>query len=371
MRICHVASHDGVFRGGAVQLCRMAIAQKQAGHDVFVIAYERRRRLGNKKDRDRATWKSLTDAGVVIAFLDYFRFSDKFRMRRLLSEWNIEVVHAHRDEALVATAHALIGTSRPALIAQRGTTSIPPSHVARILRSSKVRAIVAVASAVKRTLVEKVGVKSEKIHVVYGSVNLDKFSPREKDPEILAQLELSADAPIIGSLSAYRKAKGLERLVRALKQPLESHPTAHAVFIGKKIPKKLSRQFKDVPIPHQLHFLPHQDEVTRWLSVMDLTIVAATEREGLSGVLRESLAMGIPVISTDCSGNGEIVQDRRTGLLVPAGDRQALSDAIQWALDHPAEMKQMAEAGRQWVIENCAPEVHTARLLRVYQTVLQ
>lgn len=370
MRICHVASHDGVYRGGAVQLCRMAIAQKQAGHDVFVIAYERRRRLATKKKRDQATWQPLTDAGIRIAFLDYFRFSDKFRMRRLFSEWDVEIVHAHRDEALVATAQALIGTSRPALIAQRGTTTIPPAPVARVFRSAKVQAVIAVAQAVKQTLADKVNVPSAKIHVVYGSVNLERFSPRDKDSEILTQLDIPAGAPIIGSLSAYRKAKGLERLVRALKQPLETHSTAHAVFIGKKIPKKLSRQFKDVPIPHQYHFLAHQDEVTRWLSVMDMTVVAATEREGLSGVLRESLAMGIPVISTDCSGNSEIVQDHKTGLLVPAGDRQALTDAISWALDHPAEMKQMAEVGRQWVIENCAPEVHTARLLRVYQSVL-
>jgi glycosyltransferase involved in cell wall biosynthesis len=87
-------------------------------------------------------------------------------------------------------------------------------------------------------------------------------------------------------------------------------------------------------------------------------------------VLRESLAMEVPVVSTECSGNGEIVRHQQTGLLVPPGDVEALRAALAWAIDHRAEMATMARAGRQWVLDHCTLEAQATALERVYRGAL-
>jgi glycosyltransferase involved in cell wall biosynthesis len=103
---------------------------------------------------------------------------------------------------------------------------------------------------------------------------------------------------------------------------------------------------------------------------MDFTIVAAIDQEGLIGVLRESLAMEVPVISTDCAGNSEIVIDKKTGLLVPPRNTKTLVEAMEWALTNPRVMKEMARRGREWIYHNCTIDVQCDGLLKVYKQVL-
>jgi glycosyltransferase involved in cell wall biosynthesis len=76
------------------------------------------------------------------------------------------------------------------------------------------------------------------------------------------------------------------------------------------------------------------------------------------------------VITTDCAGNGEIVKDRKTGLLVPPDDREALSFALRWALEHSEDMRKMARQGRRWVEEHCSLKAQGAALEAVYAKAL-
>ncbi len=368
MKICHVASHEGVYRGGAVQLCRMAVAQQRLGHEVCVVV--RASRLARLQARDEASWEPLRAAGLRVEAVPYFGFSGVGKLREFLLAGNFDVVHAHRDQALAASYWVFRGTPRPVLIAQRGTISVPNFIMRRVFRSPRVDAIVAVAEAVKESLVQRSRVAPEKIHVVYGSVELDRFAPRNPDSKIEEKAKLNPGGFVFGSLSAYRRAKGLENLLHALAPVLKSHPESKALFVGRKTRKHLRRIAERLNIGGQCMFANHQSDVPAWLSVMSVSVVAATDREGLSGVLRESLAMGIPVISTDCAGNREIVRDRETGLLVPPGDVAAMRNALEWAIDHPSEIRNWANTGQKWVHKNCSTDAQVSQLETIYREAL-
>jgi glycosyltransferase involved in cell wall biosynthesis len=74
--------------------------------------------------------------------------------------------------------------------------------------------------------------------------------------------------------------------------------------------------------------------------------------EGLGFVLIEALAVGTPVVSTDCpSGPREILQDGRYGRLVPVDDAAAFADALAVTLDHPLPPETLREAARPYGIE--------------------
>jgi glycosyltransferase involved in cell wall biosynthesis len=74
--------------------------------------------------------------------------------------------------------------------------------------------------------------------------------------------------------------------------------------------------------------------------------------EGLGFVLIEALAVGTPVVSTDCpSGPREVLQDGRYGSLVPVDDDAALAGALVATLDQPLPAQTLQEAARPYGIE--------------------
>lgn len=369
MKILHLATHTGVYRGGAVQLSRMAVAQRALGHDVRIVAQEDTRASKADKARNHESWAPVAATGVPLEFMDYYSVTGVGRLRSYLKRNVFDILHVHRDDALVAARLALIGLDSPALVAQRGTTSYPPWTARIAFCSAKTRAVVSVAAAVKESLIDA-NVDPAKIHVIYGSVDLEKFAPREPNAEVLASLDLPPGSRIIGSLSAYRGSKGFREMIKALARVLPEFENVYVVFLGDRVPKKVAPRAEKAGIADRCRFVGHQSNVADWISVMDLTLLTARSREGLSGVLRESLAMGVPVISTDCSGNREIVQPNRTGILVPTEDVDALAAAIRHALNNPAEMKRFAQAGRAWVVENCGTDHQAAQLIELYESIL-
>lgn len=90
--------------------------------------------------------------------------------------------------------------------------------------------------------------------------------------------------------------------------------------------------------------------------------------EGLPVVIMEAMAMGRPVISTYVAGIPELVIPGENGWLVPAGDVQALVDAMREAINSPVErLREMGVAGRRRVLERHDIRKEVAKLARLIQ----
>ncbi|MEK6569895.1 MAG: glycosyltransferase, partial [Bacteroidota bacterium] len=72
---------------------------------------------------------------------------------------------------------------------------------------------------------------------------------------------------------------------------------------------------------------------------------------GVNSIL-ESMAMGKAVICSRTKGQVDVIQEGKTGLIVPQGDSKALRDAIQYLWEHPDEAERMGKAGRKYIEEN-------------------
>ncbi len=103
--------------------------------------------------------------------------------------------------------------------------------------------------------------------------------------------------------------------------------------------------------------------------VMPCRVAADGDRDGLPTVILEAMARGLPVVSTDTVGIGEVVRDGETGLLVPPDDAASLANAIEKLWREPAMAKSFGAAGRRLVRRRHAPEHCATELINVFEEV--
>jgi glycosyltransferase involved in cell wall biosynthesis len=128
----------------------------------------------------------------------------------------------------------------------------------------------------------------------------------------------------------------------------------------------LRRDFPDVD------FVGHLDppDVASVLRAARASVVPSVWFENAPMSVLESLAAGIPVIASRIGGIPELVEDGREGLLVPAGDVDALALALG-RLDADADLAgRLGAAGRERAVREFSPERHLRGLLRVYEEVV-
>jgi glycosyltransferase involved in cell wall biosynthesis len=113
-----------------------------------------------------------------------------------------------------------------------------------------------------------------------------------------------------------------------------------------------------------LHFLGHREDVRDLLSVYDIFVLPSLS-EGMPLALLEAMAAGVPAVATRVGGVSEVIENGKTGLLVPPGDSRALADGIATLLENPALATELGEAARQVAVSRFSLE----RMVRAYQDI--
>ena len=102
----------------------------------------------------------------------------------------------------------------------------------------------------------------------------------------------------------------------------------------------LRQKADELGISEQVYFEGYYRYAARMIQYCDLLVLPAVAYESFGMVLLEAMYWKKPVICCDHGGMKEIVIHKQTGLIVPAGDADALRDAIQYILDNPTPAKQ-------------------------------
>jgi colanic acid/amylovoran biosynthesis glycosyltransferase len=192
----------------------------------------------------------------------------------------------------------------------------------------------------------------DKVHVVrmgIGEPTADLARPpREPDPDVFKVLFVGRLVP----------AKGPDVLVEALRALAAEAPedagAVEVVVIGDgPLRASLEESARDLPAGVDVSWLGARDhdEVLTWYRWADVFCLPSYS-EGLPVVLMEALAAGLPAITTPVAGIPELVVDGVTGLLVPPGDRVALTDALQRLRRDAALRDALGEAGAIRVAQN-------------------
>lgn len=223
--------------------------------------------------------------------------------------------------------------------------------------------IVAVAEGIKRDLTENFGLPAEKIVVIYNPIDVQSVRLRAAEPVEHPWFEGSG-SPLLVAVGRLVKLKGFDFLLRALAQ-LPSQ--TRLVIIGEGEERAiLENLIAELGLTDRVALLGFQENPWKYMACADLFVLSSLT-EGLPNVIGEAMALGLPIIATNCSpGVREYLEDGQSGLLVPPGDPQALAQGIMRLLSDEQLRLQLVERGRQRVAQF---ELHT--IVSSYETLLK
>jgi len=143
-----------------------------------------------------------------------------------------------------------------------------------------------------------------------------------------------------------------------------------AMFGEAAFERELRARAARLGIEAQVSFLGFRD-VAEVLPSLDILVHASRIPEPFGQVIIEGLAAELPVVATDGGGAREIIDNGRTGLLVPMGDAPALARALRQLLTEPALARSVATAGRRHALENFTIERFARRSEALYEELVQ
>lgn len=161
----------------------------------------------------------------------------------------------------------------------------------------------------------------------------------------------------------YIEGKGQDIAIEAFERIAERFPDAELCFFGGDMGLAKNREYKEA-LQRRAATGPASDRIRFGGAIEDLgeayrsafAAVNCSRSESFSLTCQEASAHGVPVIATRSGGPEEIIEEGKTGFLVPVDDAEAVADRMVRLLEQPAHAAEMGSNGRKLVATKFAPE---------------
>lgn len=290
-------------------------------------------------------------------------------MARQLRAARPQLFHSHMSSPMSSkwgnAAAILAGV--PTIGTVQLVPSYEPTRSARLqLRAlaSRVDRFIAVSRAIAAELGGRFGWPAEKIEVIHNAVDLRRFG--EARPAAREELATPTSGPIVLTSARLTDQKGIHFLLRAL---AKADGVALAIAGDGPLRSELEGEAERLEIDDRVSFLGHRDDVPELLAACDVFALPSLF-EGSSLAVLEAMAAGAPVVSSAIGGTAEVVEDGRSGLLVPPEDPEALAAALRRLAADETLRARLSAAARERVESEFAREVMARRVEAAYERVL-
>jgi len=264
-----------------------------------------------------------------------------------LNNRTIDVIDAHYfypDGVAAARLSKALGI--PFVVTSRGTdlnvlANFPRVRSQILWAAEQAAAVITVSGALRQRAIE-VGIDEKKIAVLRNGVDLEQFTPQDREA---SRQQFGASGFTVVSVGNLVPLKGHEMTIEAVASmpdatlliagggPLHDALVARAAALGVADRVKLLGE-----VPH--------GQLARLYSAADVSVLMS-EREGWANVLLESMACGTAVVATRVGGNAEVITSQAAGALLPERSSEALAGALRAFRQNPndrAATRRHAEA---------------------------
>lgn len=321
----------------------------------------------------------LKKMGIKVVFLDRQPGLDiglLGRIRRLIREEDIHLVHAHQYTAFFyASLAALSGGFRTIIFTEHGR--IYPDYVRpkRVIVNKLVvpliPQVIAVSRSVQESLMIYEKIPKKKIDIIVNAVQPERFQIRGTGKEIRKEFGIPQKETVIAIIARLCDYKNHENLIRALAIAHKKNPRITLLIIGDgPLRKELEALSEQLDLKKKVIFTGVRQDVPQILNAVDIAALCSYY-EGTSITVLEAMAAGKPVIASRIMGNCDVVEDQKTGLLVSPDDLEEIAEAITQLADSPTLRKEMGLAGYQKCLKYYTVEKMVDKYESLYSRILE
>lgn len=349
------------WRGGQNQVLVTVLGLRALGHRAMLIAHpdgELRRRAAEG-----------TDVLPLAPRLE-MDLTAAWRLSRIVRQVRPRIVHAHDPHGVAMAALALSMSTevvKPPLVASRRVDFHMRGNTLSRWKYRQVDCFVCASEAIRRMVVAD-GIPEERTVTVHEGIDLGRVEAAPP-ARLHEDFWLPHDAPIVGNVAALVPHKGQRYLIDAAALVVRQVPDARFVIAGEgDLRPALERQIKEHRLEKHVLLAGFRPDVLSVHKSFDIFALTSTT-EGLGTSLLDAMASGKPIVATTAGGIPEVVQDGKTGLLVPPKDPEALATALVSLLKDPERRRRLGEAGLARVRERFSAERMVQDTLGVYERV--
>jgi sugar transferase (PEP-CTERM/EpsH1 system associated) len=289
-----------------------------------------------------------------------------WQLYRRLRRERPDVLHTHAwgtlCEGLIAGRLAGV----PVIIHGEHGTLRTGAMQARVQRWAwnRVDHVVSVSSRLAERMAGQIGFPLERIQTIRNGVDLSRFGAGRE--VCRAALGFGTDDFVIGTAGRLVEVKDQRSFVASASR-LRLEGLRFVALIAGEGPLRpaLERQIRESGLDGHVRLLGHRPDIQNVLAALDVFVLSSTS-EGLSNTILEAMAAGVPVVSTRVGGADELVDEPRTGILVPPSDPAALARAVGSLAADPARRRSMGAAARQRALREFSLERMLADYERLY-----
>jgi glycosyltransferase involved in cell wall biosynthesis len=279
---------------------------------------------------------------------------------RLIRRFRPHILHTHTAKAgAVGRAAARVaGSARPPIVVHtfhghvlRGyfdpARTAAYTRVERSLARTTTR-LVAVSPEVRDELVELGVAPADKFEVIRLGIDLDsRIVAGDRDGAELRRLfGVPERSFVVGWIGRMTAIKRLPDVLAAFALLRERGVDATLCLVGDGPDREQAkRQAHELGIAHEVRFVGYQQDVAPYYAFFDVLLLPSAN-EGTPVAAIEALASGTPVVATSVGGVPDVVENDTDGILVPAGDVEALAGALERLARDPELRGEMGRAGR-------------------------
>ena len=364
MKVLHIISSSGMYGAEAVIL-NLSRALSSMNHESALGVFYNSAHPSLEL-YDRAQQEGI--AAHRISCEGQFDRSVSRAIRQLALSTNADVLHAHGYKSDLYCYYALRGTNTP-LVSTCHTwydndVKVWLYGVLDRFILKNFAGVIAVSEEVRQRLLAA-GVKRERIWLIRNGIDVNVY-PRHSKAN--AEREERLTVGLVGRLSP---EKGVDIFLNAAAKILSAMPNVTFLVAGDGPDREaLQAQIQALNIQTKARLLGRLDDLRGFYQSLDL-LVSASRQEGLPMALLEGTACGLPVVATAVGEVPSIVENGRTGIIVPPQDADALAEGMLALLRDPERRNRMGVAARELVAKEFSSQRMAQDHLYLYRSVIE
>jgi glycosyltransferase involved in cell wall biosynthesis len=386
MKVCYfITRYSPIFSGQAIQLERIGRQLKKKGVKFFIISY-RFSGLSDYEEKEGVPIHRISPSlpgklGTALfnirSFLAMFKFRNDF-----------DILHVH--SIAIGKYGAMLAARMMGKKTVFEMTLVDSDDPKAIKKHSPAPAVemsffgmfdkyFAISEALAESY-EGMGLPKDKLWRLAKGVDTDLYAPPPDKRPIRRELGLPEDPPLVVFVGAVMVRKGVDVLMEAWKKVAAEDSEAVLVVVGPDTFDEVQRHLNDFArdtkemvkreLEGRVVFTGMTDKVPNYLRASDIYCFPS-RAEGMPASPLEALSCGLPVVLAPMQGIAEqVIDNGKSGIIVPQDDAGALADALLGLLRDRARAAELGAAARERALERFSVEKAAEALIGYYNEML-